>query len=211
MITRIAAIGLAAFVLASCQEEPVRVVPDAVAMTEEALGHYCQMNLSEHEGPKAQIHLEHREHPIWFSQVRDAVAFMRLPEETEQITAVYVNDMGEAPSWAAPGTENWVNAVNAWFVIDSNRRGGMGAPEAVPFADEVAARAFAELHGGNPVRLGEIPDAYVLGPVDLSSQPENSHDAGGHDAGGHDGSAHEASSHDGDDHQGHAHQGHMTQ
>ncbi|WP_409998019.1 nitrous oxide reductase accessory protein NosL, partial [Escherichia coli] len=25
-------------------------------MTEEALGHYCQMNLTEHPGPKAQVH-----------------------------------------------------------------------------------------------------------------------------------------------------------
>lgn len=187
MITRIAIALMAMLALSSCQEEAVTIVPDAVAMTDEALGHYCQMHLAEHDGPKAQIHLEHHENPIWFSQVRDAIAFMRLPEETGQIIAIYVSDMAVAPSWAAPGTENWVSAVNAWFVIGSNLRGGMGAPEAIPFGDEAAAKAFSEKNGGDLVRLAEIPDDYVLGPVDLSSQPEDQHDAHIHGAETHEG------------------------
>ena len=68
-----------------------------------------------------------------------------------------------------PGT--WIEARNAWFVIDSDQRGGMGAPEAVPFGDEAAAKAFSERHKGRVVRLDAIPDAYVIGPVDDAAAP----------------------------------------
>ena len=43
----------------------------------------------------------------------------------------------------------------------------MGAPEAIPFGERAAADAFRQAHGGKVLRLKEIPDAYVLGPVDL--------------------------------------------
>ena len=39
----------------------------------------------------------------------------------------------------------------------------MNEDEAVPFGDEATARAFAEEHGGQVVRLDEVPDAYVMG------------------------------------------------
>src|SRR5690606_7350757 len=47
----------------------------------EATGYYCGMLLADHEGPKGQIHLSGREAPLWFSSVRDTIAFLRLPEE----------------------------------------------------------------------------------------------------------------------------------
>ncbi len=67
--------------VAGCREDGEAAAPRAVAMTDEALGHYCQMDLREHDGPVAQIHLAGFDHPIWFSQVRDAIAYTRLPEE----------------------------------------------------------------------------------------------------------------------------------
>lgn len=166
MITRVALALSAMFVLSACEESENHIVPSAIKMTEEALGHYCQMNLLEHEGPKAQIHLVRFEHPVWFSQVRDAIAYTRLPEETDEVSAVYVNDMGKAASWADPGNDNWVDAQKAFFVIESKTRGGMGAPEAIPFGDEAAAKTFASENGGKIVRLADIPDEYVLGPVE---------------------------------------------
>lgn len=171
MIARILAAALVAIVLAACQENETGVAPAAISMTEDALGHYCQMNLTEHDGPKAQIHLAGFKHPIWFSQVRDAIAYTRLPEETDEVSAVYVSDMGRAPDWTNPGIDNWVDAQRAYFVIESRSRGGMGAPEAVPFGDEEAARAFTTENGGRIVQLADIPDDYVLGPVDTSSPP----------------------------------------
>lgn len=168
MIARIFAAALAAIVLAACQENETKVTPAAISMTEDALGHYCQMNLTEHDGPKAQIHLAGVKHPIWFSQVRDAIAFTRLPEETDEVSAVYVSDMGRSSDWSNPGIDNWVDAQTAYFVIEGRSRGGMGAPEAVPFSNEAAAKAFASENGGRIVQLAGIPDDYVLGPVDTS-------------------------------------------
>lgn len=155
--------------LTACQEEAQIARPAAVALTPEAAGHYCQMTVLEHDGPKAQIHLTGNPNPIWFTQVRDAVAFRLSPEEPKNIAAIYVNDMDRAETWAHPGKDNWIDAEQAWFVIGSTRNGGMGAPEAIPFGSEAGAARFAEGNGGSVVRLGEIPESYVLGSVELSS------------------------------------------
>jgi len=155
--------------LNGCSDDTTSVeVPGPIAMTEEAVGHYCNMNILEHTGPKAQIHLKNIQFPIWFSQVRDAIAFMRLPEETQEPVAIYVNDMGKATDWDFPADDTWIEISSAFFVIESNRIGSMGAPEAVPFSSREAADNFAGKYGGKVVLLDEIPDAYVLGPVDLN-------------------------------------------
>ena len=52
-------------------------------------------------------------------------------------------------------------------MIESNREGGMGAPEAVSFADRDKAGDFVSKHGGRIVGFKQIPKEYVLAPVDL--------------------------------------------
>lgn len=159
--------------LSACNEQSAKqAVPAPVAMTEEAVGHYCNMTILEHTGPKAQVHLERLLFPLFFSQVRDAIAFMRLPEETQDAVVIYVNDMGKSKQWDFPGDDTWIDIRQAYFVINSNRTGGMGAPETIPFGTEAAATSFSGKHGGEVVRLTEIPDAYVLGPVDLKQQSQ---------------------------------------
>ena len=172
-----AAIGLAILIASGCDRAaPAGPPPVAAEVPDDVTGHYCGMLLADHEGPKGQIHLESRQDPIWFSSVRDTVAFLRLPEEARDVSAVYVNDMGLARSWEQPEAGTWVDAHNAWFVVDSAMIGGMGAPEAVPFATQPAAEEFRATHGGRIVRLDDIPDDYVLGPVDLSSSMPGHHD-----------------------------------
>ena len=167
-----AAIGLAMLLAAGCDRAgPAGPPPVAAEVPDDATGHYCGMLLSTHEGPKGQIHLESREDPIWFSSVRDTIAFLRLPEEPRDVSAVYVNDMGLARNWAHPEAGTWVDAHDAWYVVESGMIGGMGAPEAVPFSTEPAAEAFRGEHGGRVVRLDDIPDDYVLGPVEVPSMP----------------------------------------
>ena len=154
----LALLGLLA--LAGCQDE---TPPGPVAMTEESLGYFCQMNLMEHAGPKAQAHLEGLPGmPLFFSQVRDVVAFERMPERDNRIVAIYVNDMGVAPSWEDPGTTNWIDAEKAVYVVGSTRMGAMEAPEFVPFADPARAAAFAAQYGGKVMALAEIPDSAVF-------------------------------------------------
>ena len=155
---------IALLALSACREETAEI-PPPIEMTATAVGHYCQMDLLEHPGPKAQIHLKDVSAPIFFAQVRDALAFQRMPEQNSVITAIYVSDMDRAASWAEPGADNWVAADAAWFVMGSQQAGGMGADEMVPFASEAGAQAFATKHGGKVLRANDIPDTAVLAPA----------------------------------------------
>lgn len=168
---RVLIIALFALTLAGCREEVVER-PFPVPMSAEALGHFCQMNLLEHPGPKAQVHLSGFSDPLFFSQVRDAIAYQRMPEQSHAITAIYVSDMGSAPSWEDPGADNWIAAEAAVFVVGATVAGGMGAPELVPFADTAAASAFVATHGGEVLSLADIRDDMVLAPVEFALDEE---------------------------------------
>lgn len=161
---------LAVLLLGACVEEG-REMPPPIALDEDALGHYCQMNILEHAGPKGQIHLSGWPMPIWFGQVRDGVAYIKAKERAAEVVAFYVNDMGAAANWDEPG-DNWVPADAAFFVVGSDAIGGMGAPEVVPFAAETQATAFAQSRGGVVKRLSEITQQDVLSPVDLGAISE---------------------------------------
>jgi len=168
-------LGLA---LAACDggDETAEAPPPA-EYSGDAIGYFCNMLLAEHSGPKGQVHLRSREAPLWFSSVRDTVAFTLLEGEPKDITAIYVNDMARATDWAAPEPGTWVEARAAWYVIGSSRMGGMGLPEVVPFGTPEAADAFAADYGGRVVRLAEIPPDYVLGTPEMPMQEGEGHAA----------------------------------
>ena len=155
-------------ILAGCQQQADKNMPPPVAMTEEAVGHFCQMNILEHPGPKAQIHLEGLPYPLFFSQVRDGIAYERMPEQNYKISAVYVSDMSMARDWDDVGRENWIPASTAYYVVASSKVGGMGAPELVPFSDLDDARKFVARHGGEVVRLDDITDVLVLNSAPIT-------------------------------------------
>lgn len=161
---RALAIGLMLLSLAAagCKEKTSEALPPPQELTADATGHYCGMALIEHPGPKGQIILASRSDPVWFSSARDAFSFTMLAEESKDVRAVYVSDMGKAPSWEKPGADNWIEAHQAFFVIGSRKQSGMGAPETVPFSDRTAADKFAEANGGRVVSFSEVPPDYVL-------------------------------------------------
>lgn len=159
--SKIAVLFVAILAVAACRDDQAGTPPAPVAMTDEALGHYCQMYITDHPGPKAQIHLKGHVAPMWFSQVTDAVTYLRDPEQPDPVVAFYVSDMGKAQNWALPGEDNWTDGNAAFFVIDSRQSGGMGVREAVSFADNDAAQRFAAENGGRIVVLEDIPDAYL--------------------------------------------------
>lgn len=163
---RALAIAFALFVplaVAGCGEKQAAQLPPALKMTAEAVGHYCGMNVLEHPGPKGQIFAASLIEPVWFSSVRDTIAFTMLPDEPKDIQAIYVSDMAKAASWDKPGADNWVEARQAVFVIGSRARGGMGAQELVPFSSQSAAEKFVAGNGGRIVGFAEVPRDYVLG------------------------------------------------
>ncbi|MGV8987150.1 MAG: nitrous oxide reductase accessory protein NosL [Cypionkella sp.] len=148
---------LALCLLAACKEDVPLPLP--VALTTDSTGYFCQMDMLGHPGPKAQVHLAtYPGKPLFFSQVRDAVVFLRMPEQIDTVTATYVNDMGAARSWADPGATNWIAADKAVYVVGSTAKGGMDAPEFVPFGDPAKAQAFAAQNGGQVMALAQIPE-----------------------------------------------------
>jgi copper chaperone NosL len=170
-----AALCLVALSLSGCGEKESVALPPPHTLTADAVGHYCSMDLMEHSGPKGQIILASQKAPVWFSSARDAFSYTMLDEEAKDVRAVYVSDMGKAPSWEKPGVDNWIEARGALFVIESRKQGGMGAPETIPFSDRAAAERFVAENGGRIVAFADVPQDYVL-----SSEPavEPLHDPG---------------------------------
>jgi len=171
MTLRIVCALLAAIFLTGCNQDAAdQIAPPPVALTSDAMGVFCGMNLLEHPGPKGQIITANRIDPFWFTSVRDTVAFTLMPDQPRDIRAIYVSDMARATSWEDPGSTNWIDAHKAFFVIESRRQGGMGAAETVPFGNRESAAAFVAANGGRVVTFGEIPSAYVLGGDAVSDQ-----------------------------------------
>ena len=154
------AILLFVFLLLACEKTPVVEAPPAQTLTREASGYYCLMTVVHHSGPKGQVILSDQR-ILWFTSVRDTIAFTLSPEEPKNIAAIYVNDMTDA-DWDNPGADNWIEAKKAWYVIDSKLSGGMGAPEAIPFATKEKAELFTEQQGGVVYAFESIPKEYII-------------------------------------------------
>jgi copper chaperone NosL len=157
---RCAFLLLCTLLLFACEKTPQAEAPPPDTLTREASGYYCLMTVVDHKGPKGHIFLSDRAEPLWFTSVRDTIAFTMSPEEPKNIAAIYVNDMAGA-DWNNPGRDNWIDARKAWYVIESDRIGGMGAPEAVPFSTKHQAEAFAGQYGGRVVDFDSIPAAFI--------------------------------------------------
>lgn len=171
---------LAFLLLTGCTEDLDQKktnVPAPVEITREDIGYYCNMIVADHLGPKGQVHIGGRDEPVWFSSVRDTIVFTLLPEEPKNIAAIYVNDMGRA-SWDRPEAGTWIDARKAWYVVGSEKRGGMGAPEAVPFAQKSDASTFVGRHGGQVVAFDGVPRDYVLNDASQTMQTGMQHGHG---------------------------------
>jgi len=169
----ILALLLVAAALSGCGERQTKAeAPSPREVTDTAIGRYCGMSLAEHPGQKGQIFVKGASEPFWFSSVHDTVAFTMLPEEPKEIAAIYVTDMARATSWERPEPGTWIEARSALYVIGSERKGGMGGDEAVPFGDEAAAKRFAAENGGSVVAFAGIPRGYILAEGEKPGDPQ---------------------------------------
>ena len=146
---------LSLLLLLSCSETELVETPPPQELSLDAVGYFCQMTVVEHTGPKGQVILADREEPLWFVSVRDTIVFTTLPGEPKNISAIYVTDMGRA-DWDNPQPGTWLDAHQAWYVVNSDRTGGMGAPEIVPFGTKEDAERFTSRHGGAIVAFDAI-------------------------------------------------------
>jgi len=175
----VALVGL--LLLGGCGEEDMARAPvTPAAITADAVGHYCGMNLTDHPGPKGQVHLAGQDRPVWMSSVRDTLAFLMLPEEPKTVTAVFVSDMGRATAPDAADPAAWVEARDAWYVVGARLTPTMGMAELFPFALEREAKAFAAHHGGEVRRFTAVTEADVLdaAPEEPAAAP-TAHDGHG--------------------------------
>lgn len=153
---------MAMALLIGCEDSPIDL-PLPRALSDGASGIYCGMILVEHPGPKAQIFEKGRADPVWFSSVRDALAYTRLPGEAQSVVALYVHDMGRAHSWESPQADGiWIAAQKAHFVVGSSKRGGMGMIEVVPFESKEDAKLFAGEYGGTVVTYENIESRFLF-------------------------------------------------
>lgn len=167
---RIALAAVILFTLAACEQ--ASAPPEPRALTRAAVGHYCNMIVVDHSGPKAQVHESGQDEPLWFSSVRDGLAYLALPGEAQSVIATYVHDMGRTDNWDRPPDDGiWIKAQEAHYVIGSKRRGGMGAQEAVPFGTVDAAKAFIDKYGGRVVSFADIPRDYIVGDANDHREP----------------------------------------
>jgi len=180
---------LIAVALTGCGEDETKL-PSAATLDRDATGHYCNMTVIDHPGPKAQIHVKGTTKPVWFSSVRDAVVFTLLPEEPKAIVAIYVHDMGQVTDWSIPSDTAWIEARSAHYVIGSSRTGGMGLPEAVPFKEMKTAMAFAGQYGGHVVGWKDIPHEYVMTAPESHNMAAPKDDHSGHKMDSHQSNGH---------------------
>ncbi len=157
---------LATLTLTGCSDADYGPPPKPVDLTRDATGYYCSMIVADHPGPKAQIHLAGRPQPVFFPSVVDAIAFLMMPGESKAVRAIYVNDMGRAYNWKSPEAGTWIDAHDAFFVLDSRRKSGMGQKEAVPFGTKEAAEEFVRTYGGYLARLKEVSANYIFPAAD---------------------------------------------
>ncbi|NYT60994.1 nitrous oxide reductase accessory protein NosL [Alcaligenaceae bacterium] len=162
--------ALIAIALSGCsgEDKALAVAPVAQEVTFDAVGHYCGMNLVEHAGPKGQIFVNGRDKPVWFTTIKQVFAYTILPDEPKGIAAIYVHDMGRATNWDQPEDGSWIDARKAFYVIESQFIGGMGAEDALPFGEEAKAQEFAKKHGGRVAVFADIPENYVLNHEDAA-------------------------------------------
>lgn len=151
---------VATLAMACSDRQPVDI-PAPQELTRDAVGYFCQMTVMDHNGPKGQVFLTDREQPLWFTSVRDTIAFTLLPGEPKNIAAIYVTDIGSA-SWDQPEPGTWIDARTAFYVLGSDRVGGMQTPEVVPFNTREAAERFMQRQGGEIVVFDAIPRESIL-------------------------------------------------
>jgi len=136
--------------------------PAARPITEDAVGYFCSMDLMEHEGPKGQIFIRGQADPLWFSTIRQTLAYTLLPDSPKGLDAIYVTDMGVATDLRQPGPETWIDARRAYYVAESRQIGGMGGEDPLPFGTREQAETFVDTHGGHIFAYEDIPEDYIL-------------------------------------------------
>lgn len=143
----------------STENEQQRMLHQAVAIESADECHLCGMLISNFAGPKGELFrkgvTEEAGNVVKkFCSTRDMFSFYLDPENKRNVTSILVHDMSKAP-WDAPNDGYFVDARQAWFVIDSAKKGAMGKTLA-SFSLKADADAFAVEFGGKVLDFNSI-------------------------------------------------------
>ncbi|WNK19539.1 nitrous oxide reductase accessory protein NosL [Halomonas piscis] len=144
----------AALVLGGCGDSAPKPLAEADPIASGDSCHVCGMTITNHPGPKGEAFMGRNEAPLKFCSTAELFTFLRQPENEAQLSHAYVHDMG-ATGWESPDDDAFIRADEAVYVVGHDRRGSMGHTLA-PFADNSAAEAFIEDHGGQIVAFDDI-------------------------------------------------------
>ncbi len=146
----------AALLLSGCfqDNEQQQMLKQAVAIESADECHLCGMIIANFPGPKGESFVKNQEQVHKFCSTRDLFAFYLQPENTRQVTQMFVHDMSQTP-WDKVNDEHFIDAKKAWYVIGSSKRGAMGQTLA-SFAKKEDATAFSKEFGGNVYPFAEI-------------------------------------------------------
>lgn len=137
------------------QEEQAVKTAVAIEATDEC--HLCGMIIENFSGPKGQLFHRQDTKARKFCSTRDALSYYFEPENKRNVVEIYVHDMAVMP-WDVLDDNHFIDGRKAWYVIESSKRGAMGATLA-SFAQKQDAQAFANEFGGKVLSFEELtPD-----------------------------------------------------
>ncbi len=126
--------------------------PSPVEPTRDHACSVCGMIIVDFPGSKGQIHYTKGRYNMFCSTL-DMFLFYLQPDRPGNISAVYVEDIGDA-DWKQTET-HWIDAKSAFYVYGGDRGGPMGEALA-PFSDIKDADAFMQKHDGRIVQFDDI-------------------------------------------------------
>jgi copper chaperone NosL len=155
-VVRLLTLLLTGLLLTACSEDtPENLAAQrAIAIESGEECHLCGMIITNFPGPKGQLYERGQSQNRRFCSTRDMFAYLLDPEHQHNIQRAFVHDMAVTP-WDHPDEDTYIDAREAWYVVGSSRKGGMG-PTLASFAEEAHASAFALKYGGQLYRFEQI-------------------------------------------------------
>jgi copper chaperone NosL len=136
--------------LVACQKTDAPIVAQEITA-----GTSCSldgMTLADFPGPKAQIHYAVGE-PDYFCDTVEMFSIYLKPEQKKTITGIFTQDMGVS-DWEKP-QGNWIDAKQAFYVLDSKKTGSMG-PTIASFLNQQDADNFVKDFGGKVLPFDKV-------------------------------------------------------
>ncbi len=149
LVTSVLSLGLAC-----SQDQQTQTVKQAQAIERGDECHLCGMVIAEFPGPKGESYNQYTDKVQKFCSTRDLFGFILQPETKRKIKEIYVHDMSKSP-WHSPNDDYFIDARQAWYVLDSSKKGAMGKTIA-SFSKQKHAEAFKSEFGGKVVEFSKI-------------------------------------------------------